>query len=166
MSLHVGVMEGYSTGTSGPTGFGSPTAHAQQSFGTHTFQSAKDTLREIYPINASTNVSHTSLNKRGRAKSEELETATSDIPTEHPDMDMPYLGPSFSGPELRPIKPLKRSGRQFTETRSLPAGSLRFSGDSQSMFPSAGLEAKIVEEEDWSEAPSFASASTTPHRDI
>ncbi|KAF7965813.1 hypothetical protein HWV62_41721, partial [Athelia sp. TMB] len=163
------VMEGYSTGTSsGPTATGSPTTQPMASYGAPIFQSAKDTIREVYSMNTGTDAPRLSQNKRGRAKSEEPETEM-DNQSEQPASaeGMPHSGPSFSGPELRPIRPLKRtaSGRQFSQTQSMPAGSLRFSNDSQSISGSTGLEAQSIEEEDWSEAPSFASASK-PTMDI
>lgn len=70
------------------------------------------------------------------------------------------FGPDSVGDGSRPIKPLRRSGRAFTQTRSLPVGSFKFSDESQSR-DHAQNEGSMDTDDDWSEDPSF-SMSTAP----
>jgi len=61
-----------------------------------------------------------------------------------------FIGFEASG-ESRPVKPLKRSIRQFVQTHSLPAGSLQFSTSQQRRDRLLDSATKSVDEE-WKES--------------
>lgn len=125
--MRPGVTEGRNTGGIASTPYSSPAKAGSTNYDIPIFRSAKDTLRDVYSSSDGFRAPQSSPNKRGRAKSEEPEGHNG---TESSDVDMDATAteadalPSFcinGGP--RPIKSLKRSGRTFAQTRSLPVGS-------------------------------------------
>jgi hypothetical protein len=163
-------MEGYITdrSTSVPTSsYSSPTKpKSDLPWEARIFQSANDTLREVYSTTSSSGgygAPHSSPNKRERARSEEPDSYTypEDKDVEMQASDSGTAGTSFShiftGEDAtycqsRPVKPLKGSGRQLAQTRSLPTGSFQFLGQWQTNELTPDHGTKTVEE-DWSEDP-------------
>jgi len=160
------VTEGYRNASTPTSPYASPTKpKPTPSSEGRIFQSANDTLREVYSTlpPGGYRAPQSSPNKRERARSEEpdggtgsLENGDAEMQTSESEGDENTL-PIFaeldaSRGEARPVKPLKRSGRQFGQTRSLPAGSFQFSTDMQSMDRSPDLVTKGIDE-DWSEDP-------------
>jgi hypothetical protein len=158
-------MEGYVTdrSTSAPTSpYFSPTRPrpalpSEARF----FWSANDVLRDVYSTHPSTGyrVPQSPANKRGRVRSEEPD---GDAAPKDSDIEMQVTDPEADGHSLptftgfeatlgasRPMKPLKRSGRQFVQTRSLPSGPLQFSSDPRPRDWLLDSAAKSVED-DWS----------------
>ncbi|KIM90784.1 hypothetical protein PILCRDRAFT_811262 [Piloderma croceum F 1598] len=161
------VMEGYITDRSAsvPTSsYSSPTKpKSTPRWEARIFQSANDTLREVYSTTGGYGSPHLSPNKRERAQSEDPDSETypevNDI--EMQASDSGNAGTSFSHTfadedatycQSRPVKPLKGSGRQLAQTRSLPIGSFQFSGQWQTNDRAPDLGTKTVEE-DWSNDP-------------
>jgi hypothetical protein len=163
-------MEGYITDRSAsvPTSsYSSPTKpNSTPPWEARIFQSANDTLREVYsttPSSSSYGASHLSPNKRERARSEEPDSDTyaEDNDVEMQASDSGTAGTSFSHTfadedatycQSRPVKPLKGSRRQLAQTRSLPTGSFQFSGQWQTNGRAPDLGTNTIEE-DWSEDP-------------
>lgn len=75
------------------------------------------------------------------------------------------FSPDSMGDGLRPIKPLRRRGRAFTQSRSLPVGSFKFSDKSQSKGH-AQNDGSMCMDDDWSEDPLFSTSSAPLQLDI
>lgn len=67
--------------------------------------------------------------------------------------------PDSMGDGRRPMKPLRRRGHAFTQSRSLPVGSFKFSDKSQSK----GHEDM---DDDWSKDPFFGTSTAPLQLDI
>lgn len=164
-----GVMEGYITDRSAlvPTSSSLPTKpKSTPPWEARIFQSANDTLREVYsttPSSSGYGSPHLSPKKRERARSEEpdsetypedndIEMQSSDSGTAETSFPRTFAGEDATYCESRPVKPLKGSGRQLAQTRSLPTGSFRFSGQWQTNSRAPDLGTKTIEE-DWSKDP-------------
>ena len=106
------------------------------------FRSANDTLRDVLSTFPHRNRTTSSL-KRGRANSDtecELE-GVMEINDGDDDGHVSFLASPANG--MRQTRPLRRSKRPLMETRSLPAGAMRFRhGD--------GIVAPSNIDEDWS----------------
>lgn len=122
------------------------------------FLSGRDAFRSVYRDGRI--APRPSPNKRGRARSEERES-NNDTDNNDAEMQIDSIASenalpasAFLHSHSRPVKPLRGSRRQFTQTRSLPVGSFRFSDRS----PSIGALPFVGEnngDDDWSEGPSF-----------
>jgi len=158
------VTEGYLNASAPTSPCASPTKpKAAPPSEARIFQSANDTLREVYsaiPLGGY-RPPQSSPNKRERARSKEPDDRSPEnsdaemqiSESEAAENTLPTFAEFDARPgEARPVKPLKRSGRQFAETRSLPARSFRFSSDMQSMDRLPDLVTKSIDE-DWSEDP-------------
>jgi hypothetical protein len=103
------------------------------------FCSAKDILYKVHSAWPSGQPPTISPKKRGRAEQNHYTSEGGDHELQmEVDSDeesvLFELGPDAIGARKRPMKPLRQSRRVFTETRSLPAGALRFSGTSRPLY--------------------------------
>lgn len=153
-------MQGYAGGSP----YSSPEKAGMGNYATPIFRSANDTLRDVYSSFDDSRSPELLSNKRGRAKSEEPEDHNG---TENGDNDMEVEADALfsfaSSGGSRPVKPLKRSGRKFAQTRSLPAWSL-FSKESPLTAQPQHVDTHKMDE-DWS-AVAFDSSTKPLELDI
>lgn len=134
------------------------------------FCSANDTLREVFSSLPSGSSPHTSPRKRGRSVSFHEpesggaldEDGDAGMLHTNPEPEEEFvtlvMGSDAKSDMMRPIKPLRRSRRTLMETRSLPVGLLRFSGEStnhDNMSPANPEMEKL--DEDWTRIDSDGS---------